>query len=153
MNRRALLLAAASIMAAAPALADELSERVRGLYRLYAQDSGTPPDVVAVLRRMASRRLAGLLDREIACTRKGEICRLGFDPVVNGQDYRIRHVRTSPAPMRGGRATVVARYTNFGARHEVRYEFVREDGAWKLDDMEARAPAATRWRLTRLLSG
>ena len=139
------------LLAVGSAAADELGDRVRALYRPYEKEGGQTPRATDVIRRMASRRLAALLDREEACSRRQGACNLGFDVIVNGQDYKLAAVRVSAADIRGDRAQVTARYTNMGDAFETRYDFAQEGGAWKLDDMEAVLPKDYRWRLSTLL--
>lgn len=146
-------LLAALLISTLPVAADELGDRVRDLYRPYEVEGGTTPDVSDVMKAMASKRLRDLLVKDEACQKKTEsVCNLGHDPIVNGQDYKIEKVQVSPADIQGDKARVTARFLNMGGKHESRYEFIQEGGAWKLDDIEALQPKDYRWRLTTLLS-
>jgi hypothetical protein len=143
----------ALLLAASPAAADELGERVRGLYRPYEKEGTDAPDASGVLKAIASKRLRDLIAKDDACAKRTEsVCNLGHDPIVNGQDYKIEKVEVAPAVIQGDRATVTARFLNMGGRHETRYDFIQEGGAWKLDDVEALLPRNYRWRLSALLA-
>lgn len=149
---RPLALALTLVLSGQAVVADELGEQVRALYRPYEKGGDDTPAATDLIRPMASKRLRALLDRDTACSRKNGVCNLDFDVIVNGQDFKITHVQVSSANPQGDKAAVLARFDNFDGKFETRYEFVRESGAWRLDDVEARAPAANRWRLSTILS-
>lgn len=135
------------------ASADELSDRVRALYKPYEKEGGDTPNVSDVLKRIASKRLRDLIAKDDACAKRTQsVCNLGFDPIVNGQDYKLGKIEVPPADILGEKATVTARFQNMGAQHENRYDFIQEGGAWKLDDIEALQPKDYRWRLTSVLA-
>lgn len=143
----------ALLLSTLPAVADELGDRVRNLYRPYEKEGTDAPDASKVLKPIASKRLRDLLVKDEACTKRTQsVCNLGHDPIVNAQDYTITKVEVSPAEIQGDTARVTARFLNGGGRHENRFEFIQEGGAWKLDDIEALQPKDHRWRLTALLS-
>ncbi|TDR93682.1 DUF3828 domain-containing protein [Enterovirga rhinocerotis] len=153
MLRVSIPLVAGLLVLAGGALADDLGGRVRDLYRPYEKEGADAPDATKTVRPITSKRLRTLLDRDEACTRRtNSICNLGFDFIVNGQDYKIEKVEVSPVDTQGDRANVTARFLNMGGRHETRYEFIREGEAWRLDDIVALQPKDFRWRLTTLLS-
>lgn len=153
MLRFLVLLLAGLLVSAGTASADELGDRVRKLYVPYEQEGGTTPDVSDVLKAIAGKHLRDLIAKDDACEKRTQsVCNLGFDPVVNGQDYKIEKIQVSPADIRGDRASVTARFLNMGGQHENRYDFVQEGGAWKLDDIEALQPKKLRWRLTSVLA-
>jgi hypothetical protein len=136
-----------------PALADELGDRVRNLYRPYEKAGADVPDVNRVLKTIASKRLRDLIARDEVCAKRTEsVCNLGHDPIINGQDYKVDRVDVGSADIDGEKAKVLARFRNFEKPFESRYEFVREGGAWKLDDIVALQPKDYRWRLTTILA-
>ena len=64
---------------------------------------------------------------------------LDFDPVSNSQDPAIGKVDIRVESETGGKATVAA---TFGSLHEpkakpttVRYDFIRDDAGWRIDDI------------------
>lgn len=153
MLRLSSALLSALLVSTLPVAADELGDRVRDLYRPYEKEGTDAPDASKVLKPIASKRLRDLLVKDEACTKRTEsVCNLGHDPIVNGQDYKITKVGISSADIQGDKAKVTARFLNMGGKHENRYDFIQEGGAWKLDDIEALQPKDYRWRLTALLS-
>ena len=144
------ILAAGSIPAAAQAVQPDAL--VRGFYRAY-EKAGGEPSATRLVQPHASERLGGLLARDEQCAKKRrEPCSLDFDFIVNGQDFKIANVSVAPPAVAGDKASVTARFRNFGTANEIVYSFVREGGAWRLDDVEARAPKDARWTLSKHLA-
>lgn len=153
MLRFALALAGLVLLSSGAAYADELSDRVRNLYKPYEVDDGTPPNVGDVLKRIGSKRLRDLLAKDEACQKRTEsVCNLGHDPIINGQDYQIRKIQVAPADIQGDKATVAARFHNSGVQNENRFEFIQEGGAWKLADIVTVLPKKQASRLTEDLA-
>jgi hypothetical protein len=150
--KRAFLIALFGIIALAPAKAGELEELVRGWYRPYERDAATG-SALELLRPHASKRLAALIDKEERCTAKTkEICNLDFDVIINGQDWELKNLRIEPAKLERDRASVAVRFTNIEAPQEIVYRFVRQSGRWRIDEVEALAPAVQRWTLSQILA-
>lgn len=76
---------------------------------------------------------------------------LGFDPLVNGQDFEIDDFAVTDPAVSGDWAVVSATFTNFGEPQEIRFTLVRRTEGWKIDDMESLAGDAP-WRLSELLA-
>jgi Protein of unknown function (DUF3828) len=154
MKRVSLLVVFALFAALAPAGAGELDEQVRRLYRTYETDA-PGPSALQLVRPHASKRLAALIAREERCTNRhrGEPCNLDFDVIINGQDWTLKNLAVEPATLDGDRASVVARFTNIDTPQEIVYRYTRESGRWRIDDIEATAPADHRWALSRILAG
>ncbi|HEY0917886.1 hypothetical protein [Devosia sp.] len=76
---------------------------------------------------------------------------LGFDPLVNGQDFDIDDLAVTDPAIRGDWATVTATFTNFGVPQELRFTLVRRAEGWKIDDIESLAGDEP-WRLSELLA-
>lgn len=66
----------------------------------------------------------------------GNIGRLDFDPYVNGQDYLVTDVIIGEPAVTGDTASVTVSLRNFDQPLDVVFYLVREDGRWKIDDME-----------------
>ena len=56
---------------------------------------------------------------------------LDFDPVTNSQDPQVEKLTIAAE----GDAAAAATFFSGDVKHVVRYSFVREDGAWKVDDI------------------
>lgn len=76
---------------------------------------------------------------------------LGFDPMVNAQDFDLDDFAVAEPAVRGDWAIVSATFTNFGAPQEIRFTLVRRAEGWKIDDIESLAGDAP-WRLSELLA-
>jgi hypothetical protein len=68
----------------------------------------------------------------------GEPGGLDFDPIVNGQDYKIGQleVRTDKT-VAGKSAIVIAEFKNFDESARLKYKLLFEGGAWKVDDISS----------------
>ena len=149
-----LLVGFALFTSLAPASAGELDDLVRRLYRAYETDVAAT-SALQLVRPHASKRLTALIAREERCMdrHRGEPCNLGFDVIINGQDWELKNLHVESANLDGDRASVIARFINIDSPQEIVYRFTRESGRWRIDDIEARSPADHRWTLSRILGG
>lgn len=138
-----LLLALAAPLAAQPA-GDDPASSVR---RLYVKD------VVAARQKLYSRRLQALFDADARRSR-GEVGRLDFDFVSNSQDpddALYKSAQVTVLRQQGDAAEVSVKFQNYGKPEEIRYDLVRENGRWLIDD--ARLVGPNGWRLQAILKG
>lgn len=118
---------------------------VQSLYAPYVADphageSGPALSAVDSIRRFAARDLRRLIDADDACEkRSGEICNIDFDFLIAGQDGDPSKLTITDGPATTGRQVVHAHFDN-GGPVEVRFYFVRQGGAWKVDDVEDLRP-------------
>jgi hypothetical protein len=93
---------------------------------------------MALLEARASKSLAALFRQNDACEKKhpGEVCALDFDWVIDGQDSELRRVQVGATKVTGDKATVIVNFVNLREPCTNTYYFVREGGAWKLDDLQ-----------------
>ena len=159
---RTFALAALLIAAVIPARA-QVNERepdqavwLREIYDQYhrmekSSDPAAQPTYELVEKR-ASKSLAALFKRNKDCERKSyEICALDWDFVIDGQDWTLSNINVGGAVVDGDKATVTVRFRNFRTPCVNIYSFVREDGLWKVDDIEVRQGAEARVRVAKLL--
>jgi len=116
---------------------------LRSVYDLYLKSEGTDTETNAdydlVIAR-ASKQLAALFKKNKDCEVKaGGICALDWDFVIDGQDYRLKNVRVGKFVAKGDRGTVTVSFINMSNSCANVYDFVREDGEWKVDDIETRS--------------
>lgn len=80
----------------------------------------------------------------------GEPGGLDFDPIVNGQDYKIGQLEVRPdKTVPGKSAVVIAEFKNFDEPARLKFKLTFEGGAWKVDDIASlRDPV---WDLRDLL--
>ncbi|MGF6176926.1 DUF3828 domain-containing protein [Ensifer sp. 4252] len=82
---------------------------------------------------------------------QGEVGAIGFDPVINGQDWDIADLRVGEAEITGQSALVTVRFENFSAPVTLRYNLVNEEGNWQVDDIES-TEGDTRWTLSEIFA-
>jgi hypothetical protein len=149
------LLAAAAEAQVNPREADP-AQWLRQVYALYQRaqtDHKLDSEAsTALVERRASRALAALIKRDEECSRKNdEVCALDWDFVIDGQDWEISQVQVGATEVVGDRATVTVSFVNMKTPCVNVYYFVREDGAWKVDDIETRPQGEKPTRIARLL--
>jgi Protein of unknown function (DUF3828) len=94
----------------------------------------------AAKARYLSKSLVELWARADAHTQKGDIGPIDFDPVTNSQDPDVKSFKVVPEKLEADKAVIAATITGKTARAKpsdeiVRYNFVRDDGKWKIDDI------------------
>ena len=61
---------------------------------------------------------------------------IGFDPLIDGQDYEITNLQVSAAEAPAdGRTVVDAQFTNFEDPVTVSFDFVQADDGWRIADV------------------
>lgn len=89
--------------------------------------------------RRSSKSLAALFRKNDECQKREQgVCAIDWDFVINGQDYQLSDVVIGAPVINGDKATVVATFKNMGGANRNTYYFVREGGAWKVEDVEMR---------------
>jgi len=160
---RAAGLAGGLLAATAPALAQVNAREpdpavwLRQVYDLYRRAEKTPSlekqanDSLIVKR--ASRSLAALFKKNDECEaeQKG-VCALDWDFVVDGQDDKLSNIKVGAPVVAGEKATVEVMFMNFSTPCANVYYFVREDGQWKVEDIETKAGSDAPVRIAKLLS-
>jgi len=112
--------------------------QVYDLYQRAEKDSALENEANdnLVVKR-ASSSLATLFKQNETCeTEQKGVCALDWDFVVDGQDNELSNVQVGDAVVDGDKATVTVKFTNFNTPCVNIYRFVREDGAWKVEDIE-----------------
>ncbi|GLQ53469.1 hypothetical protein [Devosia nitrariae] len=74
---------------------------------------------------------------------------LGFDPVVDGQDFNIAGFAVSEPEPAGKGVEVTVEFENFGEPRVMIYTLIEEDEGWLVHDIEA--VHGEGWRLRELL--
>lgn len=83
-----------------------------------------------------SRELNALFDRDARESEAaGEVGRLDFDPLVNGQDYEITNLEIGQAAVTGDKAVVPVEFDNFSSPTTIEIRLVKEDYGWSIDDV------------------
>lgn len=141
------------VLSALPTLAAETYKTPEAMIKaLYAYDlDKTPADAPSPYQPFFSRGLAKLFVADRARTSDDEIGTIDFDPVISGQDGEATNVRLGPLKGSGDRVELDVFFRNFGAV-TLHYTLVRENGGWKVDDIENRK-GEVKWGLRELLGG
>jgi hypothetical protein len=128
---------------------------LRQVYDLYRRAEKSPAlegqasDDLIVKR--ASKSLAALFKRNRDCEVANGICALDWDFVIDGQDSALSNVKVSSTVVAGDKATVTVTFRNFKEVDANVYFLVREDGQWKVDDIETRQGSQAPVRISKLL--
>jgi hypothetical protein len=102
--------------------------------------------------KRASKSFAALLRKDNDCaTKSQEICALDWDYVIDGQAWTLSNVKVGPLVVAGDKATVTVRFRNFKTACVNVFDFVREDGQWKVDDVETKSGADAPVRIAKIL--
>ncbi|KQQ26163.1 hypothetical protein ASF53_21440 [Methylobacterium sp. Leaf123] len=139
MHRRFVLAVALGLLTGS-ALAQSATDPVETVRAFYAADN-----ISAV--RFYAKSLRTLYERD-----QGEVGRLGFAFHINGQDTEpgfAKSLALAPLSNEGDRAEVRATFRN-GGPQELRYNLVREAGAWKIANV--RSLKGETWDLVAILS-
>ena len=94
----------------------------------------------AAKARYLSRSLVDLWARADANTPKGDVPPIDFDPVTNSQEPDVKSFKVEAEKLETDKAVVAVIITGRMPRakpsdNTIRYNFVREDGKWKIDDI------------------
>jgi len=135
------LLAAAAVAAPGAALAageSSPADVTTAIYAIYAgpkgdYQTGNLDDKRVVI--YLSKSLRAALRAMDARSKKLNEPILDFDPVTDSQDPQVEKLAIVPE----GDATAVATFYSGDVKHVVRYSFVREGDAWKVDDISGGA--------------
>lgn len=118
---------------------------VRGLYPGY--ERGKP---VTLEKQPFSPRMRKLLAADKAYA-KGEVGRLDFDPIINGQDWKIGDLSVTLVSQAGDKAVVEAKFSNLGDAEDLRYDLVHSGGRWLIDEIQSMTKP--RWTMSKILAG
>ncbi len=140
-----LAMASGGVALAAPVF-DDPTGLIEYVYLPYT--SGTSPEDAFELYSPSLAQLWQDMEKRSVATGAGG---LGFDPLVNGQDFDIDGFAVGAPAMSGDWAVVSATFTNFGMPQEIRFTLVRRAEGWKIDDVESLA-GEDPWRLSELLA-
>lgn len=106
-----------------------------------------------LVEKRADKNLAALFRKDAACMKKngGAPCTFEADFIINGQDYQLGNVQVLPAVMKGDKATVTVRFENARVPNTNQFEFVKENGAWKVADVTMRSGKVNPSRLSAMM--
>ncbi len=158
LSRRALLLSAAALTAlpSHTSAADGPAALITAIYKRASAGKGDSGGQFVWLRaksrpRWLSASLIRLWAETDAKIAPGDMGPPGFDPVTNSQDPLVRAFAVAVEKHDVKTATVAATFRSYNNDSiTVRYDLVRERGAWKIDDIRGTVDGKE-WSIRKLL--
>jgi hypothetical protein len=147
-------IAFAPVLVAAPAQPREIVEEI---YKFSAGRDGRYQGPSAfndpsLRKRFFSKSLLAAVVKMEKLSKKRNEPILDFDPVTNSQDPDVKELQIAVDSETPARVVVAARFRSFEDQEPsiVRYAFVTEAGAWKLDNMEGEH-GKDKWSLREII--
>jgi len=109
----------------------------------------------AAKAKYLSKSLIALWAKADAHTPKGDVGPVDFDPVTNSQDPDVKSFKVTADKLEADKAAVAVTMTGRSPRKTpaddvVHYDFVREAGGWKIDDIKGSADGEA-WSIRGML--
>jgi hypothetical protein len=103
--------------------------------------------------RYLSKRICAALAEMDKRTPEGDVSNLDFDVVSDSQDPDVHDLKIIAESAGDENAVVVANFKSHEdtERTELRFELVREDGSWKINNVEA--TGKSHWRVSEIIAG
>jgi Protein of unknown function (DUF3828) len=110
----------------------------------------------AAKAKYLSKSLVELWARADAHTSKDDVPPIDFDPVTNSQDPDVKSFKVVAEKLEADKAVIAATISGRMPRakpsdNTIRYNFVREDGKWKIDDISGTLDGEA-WSIRDILS-
>ena len=110
----------------------------------------------AAKAKYLSKSLVDLWARADANTPKGEVPPIDFDPVTNSQEPDVKSFKVEAEKQETDKAVIAVSITGRMPRAKpsdsiIRYNFVREDGKWKIDNISGTIDGEA-WSIRDILS-
>jgi hypothetical protein len=169
-TRRALVFTATTgllAMASRRALADPPPANdpvaiITAIYARVAQGKGDSGGAFVIENKAAkakylSKSLVALWAKADTHTPKGDVGPVDFDPVTNSQDPDVKSFTVTPEKLDSATALIAVTITGNQAPRAnaadgvIRYDFVRDGGHWKIDDIRG-SDDGKPWSLRGMLS-
>jgi uncharacterized protein DUF3828 len=140
----ALTLAAGMARAAAAPDSDPVS-LIKAIYATYLDKNNDNPGMPHIY----SKRLQALIDKDEKETPEGMVGRIDWDVFVDGQDWGLTELKIAEVSRSVDKAQVRATFKNFGEPSNMLFDLVREEGGWRVDDIEK--TLKPRWTMSKIL--
>ncbi len=114
------------------------------IYKSYRRDI---PDIPSDIY---SKRLQALMDKDEKETHEGDEGRIDWDVFIDGQDWKLSELKIVPVARDATKAQIRATFKNFGEPKSILYDLVREDGKWRIDEVQE--TIKPRWIMSKILS-
>jgi hypothetical protein len=157
-----LAVAAAHAALAAPPSANDPLAIVNAIYARAAKGKGDGGGAFIIENKAAkakylSRALVALWAKADAHTPKGDVGPVDFDPVTNSQEPDVKSFNVVSEKLEPDKAVIAVTIAGRGAPrakpadNTLRYNFVRDNGQWKIDDISG-ASDAEPWSIRAMLT-
>jgi len=153
-------LATGHARAAQPSAGDPVAI-INAIYARAAKGKGDGGGTFIIENKAAkakylSKSLIELWAKADAHTPKGDVPPIDFDPVTNSQEPDVKSFKVVAEKLEADKAVIAATITGHLLRmkvsdNTVRYDFVREDGKWKIDDISGTVDGEA-WSIRNMLS-
>jgi hypothetical protein len=167
-TRRELILSAAAALLAPvlprhAAAADDPAGILTAIYTRVARGKGDGGGTFVIQTKASrtkylSNALVALWAKADARTRKGDGGPVDFDPVTNSQDPDVKSFKVVAEKQGADKATIAVTIESHQrdsranqADKTIRYDFVREAGQWKIDDIKGAVDGGP-WSVRALLT-
>jgi hypothetical protein len=152
----------APLACAEPASPDDPVAIINAIYTRAAKGKGDGGGAFVIENKQAkakylSKSLVALWAKADAHTPKGDVGPIDFDPVTNSQEPDVKSFKVDAEKLEAGKAliavTIAGRNTppRKPSDQIVRYDFVREANAWKIDDIKG-ASDGEAWSIRAMLT-
>jgi hypothetical protein len=111
----------------------------------------------AAKAKYLSKALVALWAKADAHTPKGDVGPVDFDPVTNSQEPDVKSFSAVAEKLEADKAVIAVTIAGRGAPRQkpadntIRYNFVRDDGQWKIDDISG-ASDGEPWSIRGMLA-
>jgi hypothetical protein len=170
-HRRVLILLTAAALSvatgstvarAAPPAADDPLAIVTAIYTRAAKGKGDGGGAFIIENKAAkakylSKSLADLWAKADAHTPKGDVGPVDFDPVTNSQEPDVKSFKAAAEKLERETAIIAVTLTGRATKppkpadRTVRFDFVRDAGLWKIDDIRS-ASDGEPWSIRAMLT-
>ncbi|MBU6464524.1 MAG: DUF3828 domain-containing protein [Bradyrhizobium sp.] len=145
---------------AEPAVSNDPVTILTAIYTRAAKGKGDGGAAFVIENKAAktkylSKSLIALWAKADAHTPKGDVGPVDFDPVTNSQEPDVKSFKVTPDKIEADKAAVAVTITGHSPRKTpadevVRYDFVREGGSWKIDNIKGSADGEA-WSIRGML--
>jgi Protein of unknown function (DUF3828) len=152
----------APLSRAEPATSDDPVAIVTAIYTRVTKGKGDGGGGFVIENKAAkakylSKSLVALWAKADAHTQKGDVGPVDFDPVSNSQDPDVKSFKIDTEKLDASKALIAVTLDGHRGKRDkpadaiIRYDFVRETGGWKIDDIKGSADGEA-WSVRGMLS-
>lgn len=152
----------APLSRAEPVTSDDPVTIVTAIYTRAAKGNGGDGGGFVIENKAAkakylSKGLIALWAKADAHTPKGDVGPVDFDPVTNSQDPDLKSFKVATEKLDADKASIAVTLEGHRGKREkpadavIRYDFVREAGGWKIDDIKGSGDGEA-WSIRAMLT-